>query len=190
MKKTLLIITAVIGIGSAILFLGNKADTTTSVTENKNPPISPFEKGGLKGDLEIKKYVPDVIVKDLEGKDIELKTLVNGKLTLLVFWATWCPSCCREVIEMEQYLKKYKDKGLSIIAFSVDKDVDDVIKFKKEKNLTSEVLMSNDELIAAYGGMRSIPVTFLLEHDGQIKNKIIGFNPKIEEEIKKYLGIE
>lgn len=164
MKKVLLAIIAITGIGFA--------DTTSTTSVNEN-----------------KRHVPDVIVKDLEGKDIELKTIVNGKLTVLNFWATWCPSCREELAEMEKYFQKYKDKGLVVIAFSVDKDVNDVIAYNKAKNLTVKMLMANDKLISAYGGMRSIPVTFILDDEGQMKNKIIGFSPKIEEEIKKYLGI-
>ncbi len=171
MKKISLIIVILIGIICTILLSGNKANTTTSVNVNKE-------------------NVPDVIVKDLEGKDIALKTLVDGKLTILNFWATWCPPCRQELAEMEKYFPKYKDKGLSIIAFSVDENVNDVIKFSKENNLTVKVLMSNDKLMSAYGGIKSIPVTFILDYEGQIKNKIIGFNPKIEDEIKKYLDIK
>lgn len=171
MKKALLVLIALIGVLPAVLFMVNKVNTTTSVNADR-------------------KYVPDVIVKDLEGKDIELKTVVNGKLTILNFWATWCPSCKQEIAEMEKLFPKYKDKDLVIIAFSVDENVNDVIKYSKENNLAIKVLMSNDKLISAYGGIKSIPVTFFLDHEGQIKNKIIGFNPKIEDEIKKYLGIK
>lgn len=170
MKKILLITIAVIGIGSIFLFFNNKAGT-----ESTN--IS-------------KKYVPDVSVKDLNGNDVKLNTLINGKLTLLLFWATSCPSCRQELAAIEKYFPKYKDKGLSIIAFSLDENVNDVIKFIKANNLSIDILMSNADLMSAYGGIKSIPVTFILDNEGQIKNKIIGFNPKIEDEIKKYLDIK
>ncbi len=160
MRKLLLIILAITNIGFA---------ESSSVSVRKN-------------------YAPDVIVKDLEGKDIELKTIVNGKVTVLNFWATWCPSCRQELAEMEKYFQKYKDKGLVVIAFSVDQNINDVIKYNKEKNLTIKMLMSNEKLISAYGGMKSIPVTFILDYEGQTKNKIIGFDTtRIEKEIKEYL---
>jgi peroxiredoxin len=170
MKKIVLFAIAVIGISSIILFFNNSAGTQSANAS--------------------KKYVPNVSAKDLDGKDVELKTLVDGKLTLLIFFATWCPSCKQELGEIEKYFPKYKDKGLSILAFSVDENVADVIKYNKENNLSIKVLMSNAELMSAYGGIKAVPTTFLLDNEGQIKNRIIGYNPKIEDEIKKYLEIK
>ncbi|MEW6088805.1 MAG: TlpA disulfide reductase family protein [bacterium] len=169
MKKILLLI-AVITVYAVIQFSTNKISTESS---------SPA-----------KKYVPDIIVKDLEGKDIELKKLINGKVTVLNFWATWCPSCRKELAEMEKFFQKYKDNGLSIIAFSVDQDINEVKKYVKENQPAIKIIMANDNLISAYGGIKSIPVTFILDIEGQIKNKIIGYNTKIEDEIKKYLDIK
>lgn len=170
MKKILLITTIMFGIGAIILFFNNNAGTEA-------PNAS-------------KKYIPNVTVKDLDGKDVELKTLVNGKLTLFLFWATWCPSCRQELAEVEKYYPKYKDKGLSIIAFSVDENVAEVIKYIKENNLLIKIMMSNADLSSAYGGIRAVPTTFLLDNEGQIKNRIIGYNPRIEDEIKKYLNMK
>ncbi|MDD5772245.1 MAG: TlpA disulfide reductase family protein [bacterium] len=170
MKKILLITIILIGVVSVVLFFNNNAGTeSTNVS---------------------KKYVPNVTVKDLDGKDVEVKTLVNGKLTLFLFWATWCPSCRQELAELEKYYPKYKDKGLSIIAFSVDENVAEVIKFNKENNLLIKIMMSNSDLSSAYGGIKAVPTTFFLDNEGQIKNRNIGYNPKIEDEIKKYLEIK
>lgn len=170
MKKLIFITTAVIGMALIVLFFNNNAGTESTKAS--------------------KKYIPNISVKDLEGKDVELKNLIDGKLTLLLFWATWCPSCRQELSEFEKYFPKYKDAGLSVIAFSVDENAADVVKFTKENNLPIKIMMSNPGLMAAYGGIRSIPVTFFLDNEGQIKNKIIGYNSKLEDEIKKYLDIK
>lgn len=41
--------------------------------------------------------IPSVIAKSAEGKDVDISTLVQGKLTLIKFWGPWCGSCLREL---------------------------------------------------------------------------------------------
>ncbi len=44
----------------------------------------------------------------------------QGKVVLLNFWATWCPPCREEMPAMERLYQRYKDRGVVVLAVSVD----------------------------------------------------------------------
>src|ERR1700690_2900748 len=85
---------------------------TASATDNK--PVSPFE---------IEKLVraPQFTLQDLNGDKVP-SSVFNGKVVLLNFWATWCPSCISELPSLSSLNKDkgLKSKGLEVIAVSTD----------------------------------------------------------------------
>ena len=52
-----------------------------------------------------------------DGTRFDPKT-VEGKPTLIYFWASWCPICRRELPMLEKRFQSYKDKGLNVIAIN------------------------------------------------------------------------
>ena len=46
----------------------------------------------------------------------------GGKLLVLNFWATWCPPCIEEMPSLNAFNKRFADKGVTVLAISVDKD--------------------------------------------------------------------
>src|SRR5216683_2939891 len=46
----------------------------------------------------------------------------GGKLLVLNFWATWCPPCVEETPSLSQFAQQFADKGVVVLAVSVDKD--------------------------------------------------------------------
>ncbi len=69
--------------------------------------------------LSIGAIAPNIISKDVDGKDIDLYSL-RGKYVLLDFWASWCSSCRKENPYVKKAYQKYKKKGLVIFAVSLD----------------------------------------------------------------------
>jgi len=63
---------------------------------------------------------PILKVRDFNGKIFEIDEHKN-KAVLVLFWAQWCGYCRREMIELDEIYKIYKDKGLVIIALSIDR---------------------------------------------------------------------
>ena len=68
-----------------------------------------FEQGDL---------VPDIKLKDASGKKIGLSEL-NGELNVIIFWASWCPHCIRELPKLQE-LYNQMDGKLGVYAISVD----------------------------------------------------------------------
>lgn len=131
---------------------------------------------------------PDFTLKDLSGKDISLQDL-RGKVVFLNFWATWCGPCRDEIPGFVEAYSQYKDKGMSIIGISVDETgTGPVVKFAEKFRINYPVVMANNKLIKDYAPGHFIPVTVVIDKNGKIREKKIGYMNK-ETLIKYFLKI-
>lgn len=132
---------------------------------------------------------PDFTLNDLNGKPFSLSQ-TKGKVVILDFWATWCPPCRMEIPHFESLYNEYKDKGLEVVGVALDKGGASSVKpFVEENGVTYPVLIGNQDVAARYGGIRGIPTTFLIDREGRIVEKYVGYTDKevFESAIKKLL---
>lgn len=112
---------------------------------------------------------------DLKGNVIH-STNYLGKVTLVVFWATWCPLCVEEVPILNDLVKKYSSKGVTVIGATVDEDAAEVVPgFMKSHEMKYAVLLGSEEMQAAFGGIDSLPAAFLLDRNGKVVEQFIGY---------------
>lgn len=115
--------------------------------------------------------------RSLDGKPAKLSDM-KGKVRLVDFWATWCPPCREEIPGFIALQKKYQAKGLEVIGVSVDQGGPEKVNdFVKKQGINYLSLMSSSEAEAAYGGIRSIPTTFLIDRKGKVVKKYLGATP-------------
>lgn len=136
---------------------------------------------------------PDFTLKDLYDKEVSLKDF-RGKIVLLDFWATWCMPCRMAVPELLKIQRNYGEKGLIILAISLDdrKKCDNqcLLDFKKRQGINFEVLRSDRKVLADYFGSSSIaiPTSIIVDREGKIVSHHRGYKAGLlEEEIKKLL---
>ena len=85
---------------------------------------------------------------------------------------------------------KYKEQGLEIIGISTDRDGKAVVQsFVEKSNVNYPIVMFNMDVISAYGGITGIPTTFIVNPEGKIVNKFVGYpgEEAFEKEIQKWL---
>ena len=111
--------------------------------------------------------------KSLNSRQITLQDL-KGKVVIIDFFATWCPPCAAEIPHFVFLSSKYADK-VKVIGVSVDDSSDDVVPFIKEKRIIYPIVMSEGKLDKLYGGISSIPTTFILDQNLNIVEKIMGY---------------
>ena len=125
-----------------------------------------------------------ISLPDLQGK---LQGLPKGKIVLLNFWATWCPPCRKEVPSMVKLYNQFKGKGFEIVAVSVDRSRDDVVRFVKEQNMTFTVLHDVDSTTAQGYGVFRYPETFIIDRNGKIRQHLNGAVEWMEPEFTDYI---
>ncbi len=124
---------------------------------------------------EKKPLAPDFTLTSLDGKTITLSQL-RGKVVLLDFWATWCAPCRLAIPHLNDLYKAYRERGLEIIGLSLDKGSPErVRKFALNMSIQYAIIMADDDLVKKYG-ISPIPTTYLIDRDGYIANKWVGFS--------------
>src|SRR5262249_58494104 len=84
---------------------------------------------------------PDFTLSTLSGASLSGADL-RGKVVLLNFWATWCVPCRKEMPSIEALYQRYKDRGLEVVAISLDKGSTTVVEaFVKEVGVTYRVAL-------------------------------------------------
>ena len=102
----------------------------------------------------------------------------RGEITVINFWAHWCPPCVNELPHFERVAAQYTDT-VDIIAIHCDA-VEQAQTFIAENYAESSIIFAMDKehdpfaYYSACGGDRSIPYTVVLDADGIIRKTFTG----------------
>jgi thiol-disulfide isomerase/thioredoxin len=119
-------------------------------------------------------------LKDLNGKLVSSEEF-KGKVIVLDFWATWCPPCRAEIPGYVELQKKYAKDGLVIVGVSLDQGGPKVVKpFIDKFGVSYQIVMGDEDIQQAFGGMDAIPTTFIIDRTGKILDRKVGSEPTEE----------
>jgi peroxiredoxin len=154
----------------AIVILGCAAFTGCSNT-NVRAAVKPERE---------RKLAPDFSLKDASGKTVKLSEY-RGKVVLLNFWATWCGPCKIEIPWFIDFQQQYKDRDLVVLGISLDDDGWTSVKpYVELKKINYRVAIGTEELSTLYGGVDSLPTTFMIDRAGRIASTHLGLVSKSE----------
>ena len=123
-----------------------------------------------------RKPAPEFALKDADGKTVHLADY-KGKVVLLDFWATWCAPCKIEIPWFMEFEQQLKDRGFAVVGVSMDEDGWSVVKpYLQEMKINYRILMGNEQVGSIYGGVDSLPTTFLIDRQGKIASVHIGLD--------------
>lgn len=107
---------------------------------------------------------------DLDQRNVDL-TAYRGKVVVLNFWATWCAPCLTEMPRFVKWQQEYGGRGLQVIGISMDDEAPPVRAAYQKYRLNYPVVMGDEKLGEMYGGILGLPVTFLIDRNGEIRFK-------------------
>jgi len=128
-------------------------------------------------------------LKDLDGRTVTSDQFKH-KVVVLDFWATWCGPCRSEIPGYVALQRKYAAAGLAIVGVSVDQaDPGVVRKFVAEEKIDYPIVLADDQITSAFGGVEAIPTTVVIDRNGVIRYRKVGSMPtaEFEEILKRYL---
>jgi len=111
----------------------------------------------------------------------------------LDFWATWCPPCREGIPDLVELKEKYGGDGFEVIGISLDgvtrggQTLDDVEPFIDDFDINYPIVIGDENIMNTYGGIRSIPTSFVLDREGNIVSQYVGLAPisSYEEDIRR-----
>jgi cytochrome c biogenesis protein CcmG, thiol:disulfide interchange protein DsbE len=120
-------------------------------------------------------FAANFTLPDVNGKKIELKSVFSkNKVTVVNFWATWCPPCRGEIPEFVAFYKKYPHKKLAILAINLREEPQKVKSFAKKAGMNFSVLTDTSGKIGDLYQIYAIPTTFIIDQKGKIRDVIKG----------------
>ena len=112
---------------------------------------------------------PDFALPLTDGSEAKLSELLKDKeVVVLNIFASWCGPCEKEFPDMEKTYQKYKDK-MEIVAVSGDlvlDEMEDMVKYKEEHNLSFPIGMKNESIDSLKVG--GFPTTYIIDRNGRI----------------------
>jgi len=98
----------------------------------------------------------------------------RGKTVLINFWATWCLPCREEMPALERLHRRHKDRGLVLVAISLDTDPKVVPPYVKASQLTFPIALDPKAEVANKYGVRALPSSFVIDRQGTMTGLALG----------------
>ena len=104
----------------------------------------------------------------LDGKAVSLDQL-KGKVVMVNFWATWCPTCRVEMPQWQKLYDAYKGKGFELIAMSIDDDEKLLRQVSKERGFSFPIAWRwDDKTDDNFGDIIGTPTLYVVDKTGKV----------------------
>ncbi len=113
------------------------------------------------------RVMPDMSFRDINNREVSLKSL-KGKYVYIDVWATWCKPCIAEIPNLKKMEEKMKDRNITFLSISVDRDGDAWKTMVKEDNFTGLQWHSPNRKFSEELMIVSIPRFILIDPEGKI----------------------
>ena len=137
-------------------------------------------------------YAPPFTLTDISGRAVSLESL-RGQVVLLNFWSMLCAPCMAEMPSLNRLFLTLKDKGLQVIAVSIDPSDKPVRDYVAKNNIAFPVLLDTGKEVygKAYAGP-ALPATYLIDRNGIIVENFSGLEvwdaPEMMKRVQMLLG--
>ena len=110
---------------------------------------------------------------DLDGRPLRLEDY-RGRPLWIVFWATWCPPCQQETPDLRAAYEANRDKGLAVLAISVQEPADDVRDFVSRYGLSYDIGLDRSGSVLRRYSVFGLPTHYFVGAHGRVVERYLG----------------
>lgn len=112
-------------------------------------------------------------LQTIDGQVLSADQL-QGQYLVVQVWATWCPFCHRQNLNLIKLADQTAQQDLRIIALSIDRDPADVLSYAQQHDINFDLAMMTPALDAAIGKRLGIPELYVIDPAGKVVQKGYG----------------
>ena len=118
---------------------------------------------------------PDFILNDLNQREVRFSEVYKkNRVTVLNFWATWCPPCRSEIPEFIDFSRQYQAAHLELLAVNLRESSEKVRAFYDAQGINFPVLLDESGRVSSAYEVQAIPTTLVIDENGIIRDLIMG----------------
>jgi peroxiredoxin len=138
--------------------------------------------------IDVGDMAPSFANPDINGIFTLLKDVIGKGWIIIDFFTTDCEGCKKEITELEELLEWFENESLKITIFAVDTiGLSSVKPFFDENPTNMTVLLDKYQVFVQNYHVEEIPAVFLINPEGTVVFKAVGYNLKTVEEIRTIL---
>jgi peroxiredoxin len=118
----------------------------------------------------IGKAAPDVVLSKTDGTSGSVIASRQGKKSVLIFWATWCPHCYEELGAVNDGLSSIEQKGIKIILVDVGETREDVKNYFNQRQMKLVSFLDEDNFLQQQYHLIGVPTIIFIDENGIIRN--------------------
>ena len=192
--STLLLITLLVVLVAvtAFLVMSMQDSQEAAVVETENVPTEASEEKSIDDEVAATTLIhagdeaPDFSVEMLDGGNVTLSAL-QGKPTLLIFWATWCPPCREELAHLQEgVIDVYGDK-INVLPVSRGEKREVVEEFITKMGYAFAVGLDGEQTAYRKYATNYIPRCFVIDSKGTVVYSGVGYDEGVAGEVKEAL---
>jgi len=125
--------------------------------------------------------LPEVLLTALTGEPVDLQSF-KGHVTLVEFWAEWCPPCRSTLAWLGETKRKYGDR-LNVLGIAVESEEGKIREIAGSLNLPYLNAMGSPETALKFGDILSVPTLFIFDAQGKVAQVFYGAPPDLHQQV-------
>ena len=126
--------------------------------------------------LEVGDVMPDFVVETLGGETISSSEIKGRHPVMLVFWATWCPNCKREIPHINELLSEFGSQGMRFLGINVgvNDSAKKAARYVKKYKVKYPIVFDEGSKVTRSFGVQGTPTIIIADREGIVRYH--GFN--------------
>lgn len=127
---------------------------------------------------------PDCKLTSIEGEEYRLHQVQAGKVLYLDFWASWCPTCARSFLFLNDLTEELSEQEFMVVAVNLDENPKDAQAFLERHPVRFAVFVDPRGDCARAFAVAGMPAAYLLDRKGKVRYRHLGFRAEDADELK------